>query len=366
MGEDSESFTFEELRTAFELRIVHMIMTADEVVDPRELQFLEAHFSGRWFRSVGFVDPVDGSFTQRFTRAIEIAPRTLAGRLSQDQKSKLLRFFCEACHADGSADPRELSVVVQAARMLRFSHPDAVVELSRSVAAERNAHGDAPLWAPLEATRPVHGEPESEDPAQGEPLTEVDGSSVRDDEPRWSRPHGSSTTSRTALMVISDADVREPRFDAVENVLFEALDGGRLLSLAGELRFVFESWPDLAEPPDRDPDLRAWLSRLALRYPWLPPWLASGDAVAGSLVSAALPCDETDPNYPIHFVTATVQVANYAVAWTHRIGGHELDHVYDFLAQFEITDIPPGYFEGVDAMADELDSLGRHWGANWI
>jgi hypothetical protein len=202
-------------------------------------------------------------------------------------------------------------------------------------------------------------------PPHDEPLTDLDGSSVRLDDGRPSvLPHEPTATSGP-LIVVAYEDATERAFRDFEAWLTRAQHRGQLLSLAGQLRIVFAppkpaNVPRVTLVPEDDPELRAWSGSLAVRYPWLPAWVEPGTGLAGTLIAAALPSTVTDPSYPAHFIAAAVRSANYAVAFTRRLGGARLDHVYEFLAEFEITDLHPGFFAGVDSLADELDASGRH------
>ena len=112
---------------------------------------------------------------------------------------------------------------------------------------------------------------------------------------------------------------------------------------------------DLAEIPE----IREWMLELLATLPWLPVWMNPYDGTAGQLLATRVPGDVREAAHVTQLLAEVVRAANYAVALSQRLGATQLDHVYAYLEQFGMTDIPSGYFQGVDALLDELDSWGR-------
>jgi hypothetical protein len=114
---------------------------------------------------------------------------------------------------------------------------------------------------------------------------------------------------------------------------------------------------------DRDlyeiPEARGWLGGLLAVYPWLPVWLDTRDGLPGQVLATRVEGDIRESAHVTAFLLSAVQTANYAVALSRRLGADNLDHVYEFLELYGINDVPPGYFDGVDELGDELDDLAR-------
>ncbi len=353
----SQAFTLDELTVAFELRVVHMITTADEEVHPAEVAFLEQVFRADQLSAYGFLDTDDNRFTQRFSRAIEAAPAVLAHELDDDDKLEMMRFFFSACEADGQVDPREMSVVVQAARQIGMDQRALVAHLSRLV-------GRHVIDRPTIPPKPIPAAPKTH-PAlattQDAIHAALGGSpgegarAVRDQVDALVAGQGDSQLT----IVIGAADVRDRLTHGFDALVAFGLRQGRLLDLAGHLNLAFDAWAEDGREPSAIPEVREFLRGLLERYPWLPPFLDPTQGTATNLILSGATFDPETDLWETAWLAALVQAANWAVALTHALGFHQLDYVYEYLAAYEMTDIPPGYFDGVDVLARELDELGR-------
>lgn len=355
------AFTLHELEVAFELRIVHMVMNADEVVQEEEIEFLERNFSRHLLDAYGYLDLRDNRFTQRFSDAIAEAPRVLSAMLSHEEKLEMLRLFFDACDADGEVHPRELSIVVQAARMIGFSqeeiiqHLDGLMGLRTFARPTRELPQKRPRielpepGVPVETTQAGLAAALSGGQASLAPLL------------RGSIEELLSRSTGLLSIVVTKADVREGSYEGIHTLMKHLFESGRMLAMAGRLALAFEGLgPD--QRPSRDPAARVWLHALTAVHPWLPAWVDPWTGTSAELLEACVSGDPSRPDYQSRLVATTIQSANYAVALTRRLGGAQLDHVYDLLAYFDVTDVPAGFFDDVDALAPELDSRGRRRG----
>ena len=348
-------FTLDELETAFALRVVHMVMTADEVVTDGEMEFLEGVFPPEVIHDKGYIDPSENLFTRRFSRAIEAAPDALSQWLSEDQKRSMIALFFKACEADGEVDPRELGVVTQAARMLGLSQEETIREVSRLLGTRSLLHAER---------RRRSGRP----PGPVEPLVTTQGAIVaalsggRGDSMDMLRRRIEGYILGEAgvlVFVVTPDDVRDGVYRGVEEIITQASQHEHLLSLSGRLGFAFDAWELGGAEPQEVPELRGWMVGLVARYPWLPVWMDPLSGQGGQLVAACVPEPVDDPVYAPRFIATAVQSANYAVALIHSLGDVPLDHVYEFLTELGMHDVPPGYFAGVDSLRAHLDPHGH-------
>lgn len=352
MGRDD--FTLSELKTAFELRVVHMVMTADEVVHAEELEFLESVFPPEDLDVHGFLDRADNRFTRRFGKAIAAAPEALSQWLSTDEKLDMLRLFFRASDVDGEVDPRELSVIVQAARMLGLGQEELIPTLSRMIGSRATPRPTGPKRpAPVAQVEPLvttqdalyaalHDTAGNTELVVRQRLDEV----LRSD-------------SAVLVVIVTPLSAQETRFHGIEALIDFCMQHGTLLLLAGRLSVVFDAWEGEPRTPSDVPELRAWMQRVTTTYPWLPAWLVPHDGMAGQLVASCIPVEVEHPDYGTYFLALAVEAANWAVALTRSLGGAHLDHVYEYLAELGMADIPAGYFDGIEAWASRLDAGGR-------
>ncbi len=357
-GVGRSEFTLAELKTAFELRIVHMVMTADEIVHRGEMDFLEGVFPPDEIDAHGFLDRTENRFTRRFGKAVQAAPEALSQWLSADEKLDMLRLFFKACEADGEVDPRELSVIVQAARMLGLSQEELVPHLSRMVGSRAT-----PRAAGSRRSSPARR-------STVEPLvTTQDG--------MHAALHGTGTPGETALvlrqrldevlrsdsasitLIVTPLGAQERRTHGLEALVQFCAHHGTLVLLAGRLDLAFDAWDGESRPPSELPELRELLRNVADQYPWLPAWLVPTSGVAAQLVASCIPVDVEHEDYPTYFLALAIEAANWAVALTRKLGGAQLDHVYEYLAELGMVDVPAGSFDGVEPLAARLDPWGR-------
>lgn len=347
-------FDLDELKMAFELRVVHMVMTADETVHPAELEFIETVFPPEQLDAHGFLDRSENRFTRRFGKAIQAAPDALAQWLSPEDKVEMLRLFFKASEADGEVDPRELSVIVQAGRMLGVPQDDLVPHLSRLLGSRSLARPGTPsrpalaTGGSLATTQDgIHAALSGATPTgQGGSLRERVDAALRDD-------------GATLTLIVTIADVREGRMHGFESLIGFAARHGTLLVLAGRIGIAFDAWETEPRPPSDVPEIRDYLGRLVSTYPWLPAWLLPHDGMSGQLVASCVPVDVDHPDYVTYFLAFAVEAANWAVALIRSLGGTELDAVYEYLADLGMVDIPPGFFDGVEPFASQLDPGAR-------
>ena len=352
-GVGRSDFTLAELRTAFELRIVHMVMTADEVVDQAEMDFIEGVFPPDEIDRAGFLDRSENRFTRRFGKAVQSAPDALSQWLSDEEKLDMMRLFFKASEADGSVDPRELSVIVQAGRMIGVGQESLVPFLSRLLGSRAIARPASPSRpAPssggsLATTQDGIHAALGRAPGDGtDPLrTRLDGA-LRDDD-------------ATLTLIVTPGDVQGLRMHGFDALIGFAAGHGALLTLAGRIAIAFDVWEGEPEPASHVPELRAYLTALTSRYPWLPSWLYPHDGMAGQLVASCVPVDVTDPDYATYFLALAVEAANWGVALIRKLGGTSLDPVYEYLAELGMIDIPPGYFDGLDGYVAGIDASAR-------
>lgn len=347
-------FTLSELKTAFELRVVHMVMTADEVVRAKEMEFLESVFPPEDLDAHGFLDRSDNRFTRRFGKAIGAAPDALSQWLSTDEKLDMLRLFFRASEADGEVDPRELSVIVQAARMLGLDQEELIPHLSRMMGSRSRPRPPGP-----QRPTPV---------TQVEPLVTTqdalyaalhDSAGSTDRVLRRRLEEVLQSHSALLTVIVTPACAQEARFHGLEALIDFCMRHGTLLLLAGRLSVVFDAWEGERHAPSEVPELRGWMRRATTTYPWLPAWLLAHDGMAAQLVASCIPVEVDHPDYGTYFLALAVEAANWAVALTRALGGTHLDHVYEYLAELGMSDLPPGYFDGVEAWASRLDTRGR-------
>lgn len=348
-------FNLHELETAFALRVVHMVMTADEVVTDEEMEFLEGVFPPEVIHEQGYIDPSENLFTRRFARAIDAAPAALEQWLSDDQKRSMIALFFKASEADGEVDPRELGVVTQAARMLGLSQEETIREVSRLLGSRSLLHAERRHHS----TRPP-GPVEPLVTTQGAIVAALSGGKGESMDMLRRRLEGYILGEAGALIfVVTPEDVRDGAYRGVEEIVTRASQHEHLLSLAGRMGFAFDAWELSGGEPQDVPELRGWMVGLVARYPWLPVWMDPRSGQGGQLVAACVPEPVDDPVYAPRFISTAVQSANYAVALTRSLGDAPLDHVYEYLTELGMHDVPAGYFAGVDSLRNELDAHGR-------
>ena len=352
-GVGRSDFTLAELRTAFELRVVHMVMTADEVVDQAEMDFIEGVFPPDEIDRAGFLDRSENRFTRRFGKAIGSAPEMLAQWLSEEEKLDMLRLFFKASEADGSVDPRELSVIVQAGRMLGLGQQDLVPFLSKLL-------GSRTLARPESRSRPAPSGGGSLVTTQDGIHAALGGTPGDGTDPLRTRLDGAlRDDDATLTLIVTPVDVQGRRMHGFDALIGFAAGHGALVTLAGRIGIVFDVWEGEPKPPSHVPELRSYLAALTSRYPWLPAWLYPHDGIGGQLVASCVPVDVTDPDYATYFLALAVEAANWGVALIRKLGGTTLDPVYEYLAELGMVDIPPGFFDGLDGYVGGLDGSAR-------
>jgi len=367
-GRGGVEFDLEELRAAFALRIVHMIVTADEVIQEAERDFVERLFPPEGLDAGGMLDAVDNRFTQRFSQAIAQAPQALAASLATEDKLALLRLFFQACEVDGDVDPRELSVVVQAARMLSLPQENLVREVSLFLHGRSGAAPEPMLLVRRTDTRVAR--PPRRAPAAGTSVTTTQEGlrqalSSATDTASVSLREGiaelldPAAPTGTLTVAITPVDFLEGRIQGVESLVEHLVRTRTLLALAGRLDLHMTPPGEEKDDPWEVPEVRDFLVDLVAAYPWLPAWLDPLGGAAAPLLAACVRGDVREAENAASFIAYAVAAANYAVALTRALGGEDLDHVHEFLAQFGIADLPREYFDGVDSLASELDELAR-------
>jgi len=357
----AEDFTLDELVTALSLRVIHMIMAADEIVRPEEVAFLHDMFPAEVLEGTGFVDLDDGMFTQRFAEAIEAAPGAVQCELGKHERLGLLDLFFRACEADGDVDPREVGVVLQGARMLGLAHADVVAHLNVLI-GEGGVSGTRGLGARRDSIAVDMSDASTA-------ILAVTQNDVHDALGGTTDPAAEALRQRIEavvenekghlVLVTSAADLRGGLLHGWHALISALLEERRLLRVAGRLDFEVEGRRREREELCDVPEIRAWMGDLLHIYPWLPAWLDPDSGSAAQLIAPRVPGKIRDPDHVLEFLATAVESANYAVALTGRLGSNRADHVLAYLAQFGMEDIPPGYFHGVAGLEQDLDALGR-------
>ncbi|MFT4625537.1 MAG: putative tellurite resistance protein B-like protein [Myxococcota bacterium] len=109
--------TDDELELAFAYHMVQRLIGADDNVHRAEIQFLEDRFPTSALHSAGFVT-ADGTYTDRWRAALDLALAELTTRLDENRKVRLIRTLLGASLADADFDAAEGSVLLQAATLL--------------------------------------------------------------------------------------------------------------------------------------------------------------------------------------------------------------------------------------------------------
>ena len=110
-------FALEDLKLAFSLHVVDLIIAADDKIDLAELAFVEEHFPRSTLVARGFSSE-DGVRSDAYHDAAMQALELLPDALSVPDKQALLQVFLGASVVDGSLALAEGSAVLDGARLL--------------------------------------------------------------------------------------------------------------------------------------------------------------------------------------------------------------------------------------------------------
>lgn len=353
-----DSFTREELQIAFAFYFTRMVMHADEVLHPFEIEFMNRLFGPRVMLGCGYITPDGSGLTDRFELAVQTAIHSLGDALGQGEKLAIVDILIKACEADGEVDPRETTVVLQAARALGLAEDEVIayVRTAASLSAPSPTHPTDGLAASL-AEQPgtlvltqsqlyeALAKPESEPAA-----------SLRQ------RLDAVLCNTNAALVVVMGPDdVRSNAIHGWRALVSHLAREASLSNVAGRLGFAIEGYEQDPRELFEIPETRAFLSSLLDVYPWLPIWMSPASGVAGQMVSSLA---ELDPStemrtVPESFFAAALHCANYAAALALRDDEPSLTHVHAFLAQFGVTDLHPSFFDGVEVLGTEMDAMAR-------
>lgn len=113
-------YGLDDLKLAFSLHVVDLIVAADDKLTKAELAFLEERFPQSALAERGFVDS-DGVRTDAYHEAAVDALDRLPAQLELGDKVELLRVFFAATVADDSFEKAEGNALVDAARLLDMS-----------------------------------------------------------------------------------------------------------------------------------------------------------------------------------------------------------------------------------------------------
>lgn len=116
--------TLEDRILAFALHATQLVMTADDQLDPRESQFIQAAFPANALTAAGFID-ANGALTDHYHSALETALETLPSALNEAQKYDIIERLFKATLADDQFERREGNILLVAARILGLP-PSAV------------------------------------------------------------------------------------------------------------------------------------------------------------------------------------------------------------------------------------------------
>lgn len=113
------AFALDELRLAFQLHVVDLVVQDDQITTDAEAAFLSRAFPAERLQSAGFVDA--NGRTARFQEAAVRALDVLPSALDDAEKRDLLERCFAAAMADEVLRIGEASVVLMASRLLGVS-----------------------------------------------------------------------------------------------------------------------------------------------------------------------------------------------------------------------------------------------------
>ena len=162
-------------------------------------------------------------------------------------------------------------------------------------------------------------------------------------------------------LVVGREDVLGGSLHGWETLCLLLASTGRTLSMAGRLHLEIGGFDEDPRALFQIPEAARWLARLQRRLPWLAAWLDPDGGSAFQLVGSLAPFEVVNgaPRVGGPQLQATVHIANYAVAYTRKLGGADRAHVDAFVSALGLGKLPSGFFDGVDRLQDELDDAGR-------
>lgn len=355
----SETFSIEELKIAFAFRITHMVMEADEVLHPEEVRFIERVFERQALDACGYLEEGERGFSSRFAAALARAAATLPEELSEAEKLDMMDIFVDAAKADGQVDPREVTVLLQAARMLQLERETVVPYLDRKL---DRGHATIPP-PPRELTTTALREGPALLALTQEQIFKALGGAPDDAasadlarlEAVLDNPEG------FLILAVDAEDVRAHAYHGFQALMRRLTGHERLVEMAGRMAFTIDGYEDDERDLHEIPETREWMAGLLDPYPWLPVWISPESGVASLMIASACVFDPEEEDWLVdsEFLANAVKAANYAIAITAKMGSDREDHVHAFLAQFGVDDIPEGFFDGLEDLQTELDGAGR-------
>ena len=133
------------------------------------------------------------------------------------------------------------------------------------------------------------------------------------------------------------------------------------LKMAGRLDLQLGGFDHDPRPLYKIPEASKFLAHLQHHLPWIAAWLDAELGAGVQLIGSLSPFPEKggEPRITKNQLDAAVYIANYAMAFTMKLGGRDYGHVDRFLGMIGIDEVPDGFFAGVHEQAAELDEIGH-------
>lgn len=123
-------YAIEDLKLAFSLHVVDLIVAADDQIDAAELAFIEDRFPPSTLVARGLAN-ADGTRTDAYHDAAMQALELLPTALTFEQKRDLIGVFFEATVADGAFALEEGSALLDGARLLGLEDSEVQILLDQ-------------------------------------------------------------------------------------------------------------------------------------------------------------------------------------------------------------------------------------------
>lgn len=356
-AEDQDEFDLDQLRLAFAYHFVQIIARADGRMADEELALMERAFPMAALEACGFFE--GGGFTPRFGRALQTAFTLLPEVLTESAKYELLDFFLRVCIVDGHYHPREAAALLQAAKKLGIPERHYFNWVSRT-----NENRPPALAAKL-AT--ITADFDDMLAGHGMLLYKAHQPSL------FAAAHGVDIAERERILklfqgdggVVSVTATREEveagdmsGWDALVQLL---ISEDLILRAAGRLIVSTEGYDSDARPLYQIPEARDWLVGLQQTFPWLATWLEPSMGGQLQLVCSWVEPEIVDGGIVMtnELLNVVVNLSNYGAAFATNLGSLDFSAQEAFLATAGFSDLPPGFFDGLDDMQQKLDQNGR-------